>query len=135
MEEKIHSIGSTETFEGISCGIDVSAEPQSSQLSDQMLTSPSVPFDGAVMRKRKHPQLVTSIEIDDTKRILIAKEDEKLALLREIKENLASIGNVLQLLPEMFQSQATIINLLVQQSFPFVAPSRFPTISPPSNVP
>ena len=82
LEEKIHSIRGTETFEGISCGIDVSAEPQSSQLSDQMLTSPSVPFDGAVSRKRKHPRLVTSIEIDDTKRILIAKEDEKLALLR-----------------------------------------------------
>ena len=98
MEEKIHSIRGTESFEGISCGIDVSAEPQSSQLSDQILISPSVPFDGevpAVNRKRKHPQLVTSIDIDDTKLILIAKEDEKLVLLREIKENLASIGNVL----------------------------------------
>ena len=141
LEEKIHSIRGTETFEGISCGIDVSAEPQSSQLSaDQMLISPSVPFDGevpaaAVSRKRKHPQLVTSIDIDDTKRILIAKEDEKLELLREIKENLLSIGNVLQSLPEMVQNQTTIINLLAQQSFPFVAPSRFPTNFPPGNVP
>ena len=95
-----------------------------------MPTSPSVPFDGAVSRKRKHPQLVTSIEIDDTKRILIAKEDAKLVLLREIKENLASIGNVLQLLPEMVQNQATIINLLAQRSLPFIAPSRFPTNFP-----
>ena len=134
LEEKIHSIRGTETFEGISGRIDVSAEPQSSQLSDQMLISPSVSFDGevpAVSRKRKHPQLVTPIEIDDTKRILIAKEDEKLVLLREIKENLVSIGNVLLLLPEMIKNQATIINLLAQQLFPSVAPIRFPTNFPP----
>ena len=133
LAEKIHNIRGTETFEGISCGIDVSPESQSSQLSDQMLISPSVPFDGelpAVSRKIQHPQLVTSIEIDDTKRILIAKEDEKLVLLREIKENLVSIGNVVQLLPEMVQNQTTIINLLAQQSFPFVAPTRFPTNFP-----
>ena len=113
LEEKIHSIRGTETFEGISCGIDVSAEPQSSQLSDQMLISPSVPFDDevAVSRKRKHPQLVTSIDIDDTKRILIAKEDEKLVLLRDIKENLAYIGNVLQLLSEMYQLLGTVVLL------------------------
>ena len=45
LEEKIHSIRGKETFEGISCGIDVSAEPQSSHLSGQMLISPSVSFD------------------------------------------------------------------------------------------
>ncbi|KAI6654508.1 hypothetical protein LOD99_904 [Oopsacas minuta] len=103
-----------------------------------MPISPSVPLDGkvpaAVSRKRQHPQLVTSID-DDTKRILISKEDEKLVLLREIKENLVSIGNVLQLLPEMVQNQTAIVNLLAQQLFPFVAPSRFPTNFPPSNVP
>ena len=139
LEEKIHSIRGKETFEGISCGIEISAEPQSSQQSDQMLIDPSISFDGeaaAVSRKRKHPQLVTSFEMDDTKRILIAKEDEKLALSKEIKENFVSIGNVLELLPEMVQNQATMINLLAQQSFPFVTPgSRFPTNFPPGNVP
>ncbi|KAI6658150.1 hypothetical protein LOD99_11122 [Oopsacas minuta] len=109
LEEKIYSIRGTECFEGIGCGIDVSAEPQSSQLSaEEMSISPSFPFDGKVplagSRKRQHSQLATSID-DDTKRILIAKEDEKLVLLREIKENLVSIGNVLQLLPEMVQDQ------------------------------
>ncbi|KAI6658355.1 hypothetical protein LOD99_11070 [Oopsacas minuta] len=98
-----------------------------------MPISPSFPFDGkvpAVSRRRQHSQLATSID-DDTKRILIVKEDERLKLLREIKENLLSIGNVLQLLPEMVQNQTAIINLLAQQSFPFVAPSRFPTNFPP----
>ncbi|KAI6657817.1 hypothetical protein LOD99_559 [Oopsacas minuta] len=103
-----------------------------------MPISPSFPFDGKVplagSRKRQHSQLVTSIN-DDTKRILIAKEDEKLVLLREIKENLVSIGNVLQLLPEMVQYQTTIINLLAQQSFPFVPPNRYPTNLPPGNAP
>ena len=115
MEEKIHSIRGKETFEGISYGIDVSAEPQSSLLSGQMLISPSVSFDAevpAVNRKRNHSQLAT-IDIDETKRILLAKEDEKLVLLREIKGNLESIGNVLQLLPEMVQNQQTIIILLI----------------------
>ena len=66
LEEKIHSIRGKETFEGISCGIDVSAEPQSSQLSGQMLISPSVYFDAevpAVNRKRNHSQLA-AIDID-----------------------------------------------------------------------
>ena len=98
-----------------------------------MLINPSVQFDGevpAVSRKRKHPQLVTSIEIDDTKRILIAKEDGKLVLLREITVNLVSIGNVLQLLPEMFQNQATIINLLHNNRFHSLLQADFQRISP-----
>ena len=76
LDENIHSIRGTVTFKGISCGIDVSAEPQSSQLSDQMLVSPSVSFDDdvpAVSRKIKHPQLVTSIEIDVQNVFLLQK--------------------------------------------------------------
>ena len=85
-----------------------------------MRISPSYSFDGevpAVSRKRKHLQLATSIGIDDTKHIFIAKEDEKLILLREIKEKLVDIGKVFQLLPDMVQNQATTINLLAKQSF------------------
>ena len=69
---------------------------------------------------------MATIDIDETKRTLLTKEDEKLVLLREIKGNLESIGNVLQLLPEMVHSQQTIINLLIQQSVPsaFRADSR-----------
>ena len=75
LEEEIHSIRGRKTFEGISCGNQL----ESSQLSDQMRISPSVSFDGevpAVSRKIKHPQLVTSIGIDDKE----DKEDEKLVL-------------------------------------------------------
>ena len=53
---------------------------------------------------------MATIDIDETKRTLLAKGDEKFVLLREIKGNLESIGNIFQLLPDDNKSPYTAIS-------------------------
>ena len=76
LEEKIHSIKGREIFEGIPCGIDTSIEPQSSQVSDQMVISPTFSGDDGVPFRRKRKSSPHSVDINITKRTLLEKEEQ-----------------------------------------------------------
>ena len=76
LEEKIHSIQEREISEGIPCQIDTSIEPQSSQVSDQMVVSPTFSGDDGVPFKRKNIYSPHSEDINITKRTLLERRSE-----------------------------------------------------------
>ena len=121
-EEKIHSIKGREIFKGIPCGINTSIEPQSSQVSDQMVISPTFSGEDGVPFRRKRKSSPHSKDIYNTKRTLLEKEEQKLMLLTYIGNDLKLIVEQLQKLkslPEILRNQQIIISLLTQQSSTF----------------
>ena len=148
LEEKIHSIKGREIFEGIPFGIDTSIEPQSSQVSDKMVISPSFSGDDGFPFRRKRKCSPRSEDIDNTKRTLLEKEEQKLLLLTNIGNDLKLIVGQLQelkSLPDILRNQQMIISLLSQQSCypnilgPYGVPSvpksysNFPFLPPPAD--
>ena len=163
LEEKIQSIKGKQVFEGIASGVDMTTEPHSqvSCDSDQMVTSPLFSTDddqpnlaGLPSRKRKfsYPLSGTTadMQLANTKKILLEKEEEKLAVVKRIESSLERIeshmqriGDMLQNLPEMTADQKAMLSALTQPQMhplagPFAPPSytrSFPSGSfyPPSS--
>ena len=105
LEEKIQSIKGKQIFEGIASGVDMTTEPTHFQVSydsDQMVTSPLFSTDddqpnlaGLPSRTRKfyYPLSGTAadMQLKNTKRILLEKEEDKLTVIKRIESSLERI--------------------------------------------